>query len=676
LVLKVSGLPETFLMCGSVMKISDKIIFLLQVSFLLISTSCSDNKEDQTSSGKIQLQAIRVGSNELNLSDQNKNNDSPIDQFIVLVFNTPLNTGTVSNAIELRDDTGPVSITFSFLDNDKTISIKPDQPLKNNTDYSVNISTQLKGVANQTFPGYATSFKTIIGEIEITSITVGGKNISSTRVTDVPLTLDMKIEFSVPVNTETIDLSSVALVSNGTTPLNFTFSNDNKTLNITSSQKLKQLAKYTVLITDEIKGKNNEVLQTQSKVFYTVKDPVPQMPVISDNELLDLVQKQTLKYFYDFAHPASGMARERNTSGNTVTTGGSGFGIMALIVGIERGFITRDQGIEQLNKIVTFLESADRFHGAWSHWIDGNTGHVIPFGTKDNGGDLVETSFLIQGLLTFRQYLQPADVVDNDLINRITNLYEAVEWDWYRQNDQTVLYWHWSPNYNWDINFALYGYFEEQITYVLAASSPTHSIPKEVYTNGYGRNGAIVTNNTYYGYKLPLGSPAPLFWAQYSYLGLDPHFTDDYADYWEQNVNATLINQAYCIANPKNYVGYSDECWGLTASDNQDGYNAHSPGNDLGVITPTAALSSFPYTPDESMKALKFFYYTLGDRLWGDYGFYDAFNLTEGWTANSYLAIDQGPIVVMIENHRSQLLWNLFMSAPEVQAGQAKLGFH
>jgi hypothetical protein len=307
--------------------------------------------------------------------------------------------------------------------------------------------------------------------------------------------------------------------------------------------------------------------------------------------------------------------------------------------------------------------------------VNGATGKVIPFSAKDNGGDLVETSFLVQGLLTFRQYLTQSDTVGNNLINRINKLYEEVEWDWYRKNGENVLYWHWSPNYNWDMNFALYGYFEEQITYVLAAASPTHSIPKEVYTNGYGRNGQIVTNNSYYGYDLPLGGLAPLFWVHYSYLGLDPHFSDDYADYWTQNVNASLINYSYCVENPKNYVGYSSDCWGLTASDNQNGYNAHSPSNDLGVVTPTASLSSFPYTPTESMQALKFFYYIIGDRLWGPYGFYDAFNITQGWTASSYLAIDQGPIIVMIENYRTGLLWNLFMSCPEITSAENKLNF-
>jgi hypothetical protein len=435
------------------------------------------------------------------------------------------------------------------------------------------------------------------------------------------------------------------------------------------------LTKYQFTISNSLKGAGGEPFTAFSKTLYTTVDNTPKFPVISDEELLTLVQQQTFKYFWDFAHPSSGMARERNTSGDIVTSGGTGFGLMALIVGIERNFITRQQGIERLDKILDFLETADRFHGVWPHWINGSTGDVVPFSAKDNGGDLVETSFLVQGLLTFREYLNSADGTEQALITRINTLWEGVEWDWYRKNNENVLHWHWSPNYNWEMNFALSGYFEEQITYFLAAASPTHSIPKEVYTNGYGKNGAIVKNNTHYGIKLPLESPAPLFWVHYSYLGLDPHFSDDFANYWEQNVNATLINQAYCIANPKNFVGYSDECWGLTSSDNQSGYNAHSPGNDLGVITPTAALSSFPYTPDQSMKALKFFYYKMGDRLWGEYGFYDAFNITEGWTASSYLAIDQGPIIVMIENYRTGLLWNLFMSAPEVQNGVNKLSF-
>jgi hypothetical protein len=413
--------------------------------------------------------------------------------------------------------------------------------------------------------------------------------------------------------------------------------------------------------------------------FYTVFDATPKFPTISDEELLTLVQQQTFKYFWDFAHPASGMARERNTSGDLVTSGGSGFGLMSIIVGIERGFITRAQGIERFDKILDFLETADRFHGAWSHWINGNTGKVIAFSANDNGGDLVETAFLVQGLLTVRQYLNAGNATESQLINRINTLYRGVEWDWYRRENQNVIYWHWSPDKGWAMNLQIRGWNEALMVYVLAAASPTHTIPKTVYDNGWANNGGIRNGNVYEGITLPLGYPygGPLFLSQYTFLSLNPHnLADAYcSDYFNQNRNHSLINYKYCIRNPRGYVGYSSSNWGLTASDNHQGYNAHSPTNDLGVITPTAALSAFPYTPTESMEALKFFYYTLGDKLWGPYGFYDAFNITEDWYANSFLAIDQGPIIIMIENHRTGLLWNLFMSAPEVQAGLTKLGF-
>ena len=484
--------------------------------------------------------------------------------------------------------------------------------------------------------------------------------------------------FSAPIDKTTVPEAITLKSPSASQDLSYTFSHGDSTVTIKPTGTLAYLSQYNFVISTTLTSVDKKALggNFNSKLITTF-DPADKFPTISDEDLLTLTQQQTFKYFWELADPASGMALERKGSVPTVTSGGSGFGIMAIVVAMERKFVSRTDGVERLNKIVTFLETADRFHGAWSHWINGSTGKVIPFSTKDNGGDLVETSFLMQGLLTSRQYLQPTDTVGNNLIRRMTKLYEGVEWDWYRKDDQEVLYWHWSPNYNWDMNFALSGYFEEQITYILAAASPTHGIPKSVYTNGYGKNGAIKTGQKYYGYTLPLGTPSPLFWVQYSYLGMDPHFKDDYADYWEQNVNATLINHAYCVANPKNYTGYSDVCWGLTASDDPTtGYDAHSPSNDQGVITPTAALSSFPYAPEESMKALKFFYYTLGDKLWGPYGFYDAFDLSEGWVANSYLAIDQGPIVVMIENYRTGLLWNLFMSAPEVQAAKTKLEFN
>jgi hypothetical protein len=352
---------------------------------------------------------------------------------------------------------------------------------------------------------------------------------------------------------------------------------------------------------------------------------------------------------------------------------------MAIPVGINRNFITRAQGLTRMQTIVNFLKNtAQKFHGAFPHWLNGSTGVVIPFSTKDNGADLVETSYLVQGLLCARQYFTDAGVAETALRNDINAICNGVEWNWFRNGGQNVLYWHWSPSYNWEMNLPIRGWNECLVTYVLAASSPTFGIPAAVYNNGWKASAGFLNGNTYFGYQLPLGPSqgGPLFFSHYSFLGINPNgLTDASANYATQTKNHTLINYNYCKANPRSFFGYSDSVWGLTASDIEGGYTASSPTNDVSVIAPTAALSSFPYTPNESMAALKFFYYVLGDKIWKEYGFVDAFSLHNTWFANSFLAIDQGPIIVMIENHRSGLLWNLFTSCPEVKTGMLSLGF-
>jgi len=410
----------------------------------------------------------------------------------------------------------------------------------------------------------------------------------------------------------------------------------------------------------------------------------PQLKIqknLSDEQLLDLVQKQTFRYFWDFGHPVSGMARERSNRSfdygdEVVTTGGTGFGVMATIVASERKFITREQAAARTKKIVDFLWKADMFHGAFPHWLNGETGKVIRFSPKDDGADLVETSFLFQGLLTARQYYTADNAVENDIRNKILWMWEGIEWNWFTQQ-QNVLYWHWSPNNDWSMNHQLKGWNECFITYVMAASSPKFPITKRVYDDGWANSNTFFNGRKFMGITLPLGFDygGPLFFSHYSFLGLDPRgLKDRYADYFEQNKNHTLINHAYCVENPKHYKGYGENSWGLTASDSWQGYAAHSPAEDLGVISPTAALSAFPYTPEYSMKALKHFYFDLGDKIWSEYGFVDAFSEEHNWYAKSHLAIDQGPIICMIENYRSGLLWKLFMSSPDIKKGLNQLG--
>ena len=412
------------------------------------------------------------------------------------------------------------------------------------------------------------------------------------------------------------------------------------------------------------------------------EEPDPDPPAgetITDKELMDLVQETTFKYFWDYAEPNSGLARERsNGSSTTVTTGGSGFGLASFPAAVERGWITRQDAVSRLGKILDFLEEVPTYHGVFSHWYNGSTAQTQPFSEKDDGGDLVETAFLMQGLLINRQYFDGNSTSEQQIRRRITTLWKNVEWTWYQQEGENVLTWHWSPEHNFDINLKIIGYNEALIVYVLAASSPTYPIDPQTYHKGWAQDGAIKNGASYYGITLPLGKEkgGPLFFAHYSFIGLNPMgLTDEYANYEDQNVAHSLINYKYCMENPLGYRGYGDDAWGLTASDDPAGYKVHSPTNDTGVITPTAAVSSIPYTPEKSLAAMHYFYEELGDRLWGEYGFRDAYSLQDQWFAESYLAIDQGPIVAMIENHRTGLLWELFMADTEIKNGLKKLGF-
>lgn len=409
----------------------------------------------------------------------------------------------------------------------------------------------------------------------------------------------------------------------------------------------------------------------------------------TDATLLDMVQRQTFNYFWEGAEPISGLARERihldniypNHDHNIITIGGSGFGLMAILVGVERNFISRDQALGRFEKAIDFLEKADRFHGAWPHWLM-PSGKTAPFSSKDNGGDLVETAFLIQGLLTVQEYFKNGTEREQILCEKIQKLWEGVEWSWYTKGGEDVLYWHWSPDYEWDMNFPVGGYNEALIMYILAAGSPTYPINREVYDKGWAKNGDISNGTIYYGLETEVNhyehdnSPVgPLFWAHYSYLGLNPNgLTDTYADYWKLNVNHALIHYKHSVANPNKFKGYDENYWGLTSSYSPKGYASHRPDKDIGVISPTAALSSMPYTPKESMQFLTALY-TKHDSLIGKYGPFDAFSMEKNWYLPRYLAIDQGPIPVMIENYRSGLLWKLFMANEDVQKGLDKLEF-
>lgn len=502
-----------------------------------------------------------------------------------------------------------------------------------------------------------------VEKAEVVSVVFNGKTIPPTKV---PMGVSGSVEYVLTFtkNLDINDFNTALVTCNGTSLSAFDFSAEGKELHIKSNTALPFFKKISINL---YAGKNFGVnLSENYKLsFVTEYDPSDKFERISKDELFEKVQKQTFSYFWDYAHPTCGLARERLGSGNTVTTGGSGFGLMCIPVGVEHGWITREQGAQHLLKAVTFLgEKAQRFHGAWPHWLDGQSGKALAFGTYDDGADLVETAFLVEGLLTVKEYFDGNTPVENELRNRIRTLWEEVEWTWFQNGGQKKLFWHWSENYGWKMNMPISGWNEGLIVYVLAAASPTFPIEKDVYEQGWAHDGNIYFNPR-----------SPMFFAHYSFLGLDPrNLKDKYADYWQVNVAHATANYEHC-ANSSGDYGYSSRCWGLTASDYYKGYTASSPSNDTGTVAPTASLADFPYLSEHSEDAMEYFYYVLGDRLWGEYGFKDSFALKEQWFASSYIAIDQGPIVIMMENYRTGLLWNYFMRNEDVRRGLDKLGF-
>ncbi|MGB3228615.1 MAG: glucoamylase family protein [Saprospiraceae bacterium] len=500
-------------------------------------------------------------------------------------------------------------------------------------------------------------------------------------VFDVNLNTTLRLVFSEALDSSSVKNNLYIWKDNRiATSYQFSLTESDSVLIVKFDSSLIPFSKYFIDIRKNLSATTKHILYSDlSRSFITSPDTTDKFNRLDIQTLLDTIQQASFRYFWDFAHPVSGLIRERNTSADIVTTGGSGFGIMGIVIATERGWISRSEAVDRILKIMNFIETnVQKYHGVLPHWLNGSSGTIIPFSTNDNGGDLVETSYFVAGLLTARQYFNSNDIKEETLRTTINKFYDEVEWDWYQKNGQNALYWHWSPDKQWILNFQIQGWNEALIVYILAASSNTHAIQADVYHESWARNGKIKNGNSYFQIELPLGPPngGPLFFSHYSFLGIDPNgLKDRYADYELQVTNHSLINYKYCISNPRGYYGYSSSCWGLTASDVPGGYSANEPNNDKGVISPTAAISSIPFTPNESKQALEFFYYKWGNRLWNNFGFIDAFSLHHYWFAQSTLAIDQGPILIMIENHRSKLIWNQFMSCNEIKRGMESLGF-
>jgi hypothetical protein len=416
----------------------------------------------------------------------------------------------------------------------------------------------------------------------------------------------------------------------------------------------------------------------------------------NDDELLDLIQSGCFRYYWENAHPEAGLAPEILPGDpELLATGGNGFGFLALTVAAQRGYVPREAAAERMLRAVRFLARADRFHGAWPHFLDPRGKAIAYFGPYDNGGDLVETAFVVQGLLVARQFFDRDTPIEREIRETCTRLWREVEWDWYRKTpDSDVLYWHWSPDHAYHISHPLIGWNETFIVYLLAIASPTHPVPASLYHTGWAGTSPrhiayrqawsrttdgdhYVNGRSYFGIRLDVGegNGAELFFTHFSFLGFDPRGRHDrYTDYFENNRAIARINHAYCSRNPRRWPGYGPECWGLSAGINAGG-GRPLPRDDNGTISCMAALASVPYTPTESMAALRHFYRKLGPKIWGAYGFHDGFNAAQDWYDEGYMALNQAPITVMIENHRTASPWRNFMANPEIQLALDAIGF-
>jgi hypothetical protein len=393
---------------------------------------------------------------------------------------------------------------------------------------------------------------------------------------------------------------------------------------------------------------------------------------LDPERLLTEIQEAHFRYFYDFAHPGSGLARLSTTrTPDTCATGATGMGLLNLAVAAERGFISRPDAAYRVLKELKFLsEKADRFHGAFPHLVDGTTGRTIPFGKDDDGADIVETAFLMQGVLFCREYFSHPDPVESEIRKLADSLWRGVEWNWFLGEDASSsgLLWHWSPVNGWKKHHLITGFNECQIVYILSLASPSHPIPVKSYWEGW-ESSRYGEQRTQFGISLELAHniTPPLFWTHYSYLGFDPRqLTFNDRSYFEHFRDFCLVQVRYAQSKSNVFQGYGP-LWGITASRGPDGYRAFAPGpRDNGTLAPTAALASMPYVPDDSRACLLEMYQKHGAELWGPFGFYDAFNFSRNWVAHVYTGIDEGPIAPMIENYRSGLCWKTFMKAPEI----------
>ena len=401
---------------------------------------------------------------------------------------------------------------------------------------------------------------------------------------------------------------------------------------------------------------------------------------------IDLTARLAFDYFWEQANPANGLVKDRSTDGSAASIAAVGFGLSAITVGIDRGWITRAEGAGRVEATLDFFATCPQgeaasdvcgYRGFFYHFLDLRTG------TRAGTNELstIDTALLLGGVLQAAEYFDGGGAEEARIRELADTIWRRVEWDWATPRSPRVAL-GWRPEEGF-LPFDWRGYNEAMILYVLGLGSPTHPLPDgawDAWTATYPSDW-----QTHYG--LTFLTFPPLFGHQYSHVWIDfRDIQDDYmrskdSDYFENSRKATLAQRAYAIDNPRGWPNYGPNEWGLTASDDPPpaplyiARGAAPVQNDNGTITPTAAGGSYAFTPAESREALRTFYARYRPTLWGPYGLRDAYNVALNWTATDYLGIDQGPIVLMIENERTGVVWDAFTRHPDVQRGLDRAGF-
>ena len=405
-------------------------------------------------------------------------------------------------------------------------------------------------------------------------------------------------------------------------------------------------------------------------------------PVLAgDAAFLETLQRTAFDFFWQEANPRNGLIRDRTRPDSKCSIAAVGFGLSALPIGVEHGWVSRaDAAQRTVTTLRTFAHGPQGPEAAGTLGHRGWFYHFLEMDTARRAWKCelssIDTALLLAGVVDAGQFFDRGDPVEREIRDLGTRLVSAVDWEWMRDSGDTLtMGWHPETGF---IRSRWRGYNEAMILYLLALGAPSNPLPSRAWTAWT----ETYSWQTHHGQSYVVFPH--LFVHQYSHCWVDFRGIADAAmaahgiDYFENSRRATLAQQAYAKANPLGHPGYGDRVWGFTACDGPDGYAARGAppaDHEDGTIAPTAAGGSLPFAPEICLPTLREFHARWGRELWTCYGFRDAFNVRSNWFASDVLGIDQGPILLMAENHRTGATWRRMQRSPILQRGLAAAGF-